>query len=132
MAARGPAAAASRCPCGGGTCYEDCCRPLHDGAAYAPTAVRLMRSRYSAFALRQPQYLLDTWHPSTRPPTLELDPEVRWTGLEIVSTRGGSLLEQRGTVEFHASYSRGRERGVQHENSRFVRVNSRWLYVGAG
>jgi len=90
-----------------------------------------MRSRYSAFALRSAQYLLDTWHPSTRPPTLELDPEVRWTGLEILGATGGSLLEQRGTVEFRASYRRGRETGVQHENSRFVRVDSRWRYLDA-
>ena len=90
-----------------------------------------MRSRYSAFALRKPQYLLDTWHPSTRPKALELDPEVRWTGLEIIGSTGGSLLEQRGTVEFRASYRRGPETGVQHENSRFVREESRWLYLGA-
>ena len=90
-----------------------------------------MRSRYTAFALRKSQYLLATWHPSTRPPTLELDPEVRWTGLEIVSTAGGSLLEHGGTVEFRASYRRGRQTDVQHENSRFLRVDSRWLYLGA-
>jgi SEC-C motif-containing protein len=90
-----------------------------------------MRSRYSAFVLCKPQYLLDTWHPSTRPPALELDPEVRWTGLEIVGSTGGSLLEQRGTVEFRASYRRGSETGVHNENSRFLRDNSRWLYLGA-
>jgi SEC-C motif-containing protein len=90
-----------------------------------------MRSRYSAFALRKSQYLLDTWHPSTRPPTLELDPKIRWTRLKILRSTGGGLLEQRGTVEFRASYRLGRESGVQHENSRFVRVDSRWLYLGA-
>ena len=90
-----------------------------------------MRSRYSAFALRKPQYLLDTWHPSTRPATLELDPKVRWTRLEILHTTGGRLLQQRGTVEFRASYRRGPENGVLHENSRFLRSNSRWLYLGA-
>ena len=121
----------SRCPCGSGTLYEDCCRSLHDGSVLAPTAVALMRSRYSAFALRRSQYLLDTWHPSTRPSALELDPEVHWTGLDILSTTGGSLLERRGTVEFRASFRLGRESGVQHENSRFLRIDSRWLYVGA-
>ena len=130
-AAPGGTGIRSSCPCGSGALYEDCCRSLHDGRALAPTAVRLMRSRYCAFVLRRSQYLLDTWHPSTRPSTLELDPEVRWTGLEILGTTGGSLLERRGTVEFRASYRLGRETGVQHENSRFLRVDSRWLYIGA-
>ena len=90
-----------------------------------------MRSRYSAFALRRSQYLLATWHPSTRPPTLQLDPQVRWTRLEILGTTGGSMLEQRGTVEFRASYRLGQQDGEQHENSRFLRVDSRWLYLSA-
>jgi SEC-C motif-containing protein len=127
----GGAGASSSCPCGSGSAYRDCCGPLHDGSAFAPTAVRLMRSRYSAFALGRPQYLLDTWHPSTRPPSLELDPQVRWTRLEIIGTTGGSLLAQRGTVEFRASYRVGRQTGEQHENSRFVRVDSRWQYLSA-
>ena len=89
-----------------------------------------MRSRYSAFALAKPDYLLKTWHPSTRPASLELDPKTRWIGLEIVSTDGGSLLENRGTVDFRASYRRGRDHGVQEESSTFVRVGPQWLYVG--
>jgi len=88
-----------------------------------------MRSRYSAFALGEADYLLDTWHPSTRPRTLELDPAVRWTGLEVLATSGGSLLEAAGTVEFRASYVRGRETGAQHENSRFTRADGRWYYL---
>ena len=120
-----------RCPCASGESYQDCCGPLHDLSAAAPTAVRLMRSRYSAFALGNAPYLLATWHPSTRPPQLDLDPEVRWTGLEILRSTGGSLLEQQGTVEFRASYRRAGESGVQHENSRFLRVNSRWFYLSA-
>lgn len=118
------------CPCGSSLRYEDCCGPLHDGSADAPTAVRLMRSRYSAFALSKQEYLLTTWHPSTRPSALELDPKIRWTGLEILSTEGGSLLENRGTVQFRASYRRGRDSGEQAECSRFVRVGPQWLYVG--
>jgi SEC-C motif-containing protein len=125
------AGASPSCPCGSGSPYRDCCGPLHDGSAFAPTAVRLVRSRYSAFALQRPQYLLDTWHPSTRPPTLELDQQVHWTRLEIIRTTGGSLLEQRGTVEFRASYRLGRQAGEQHENGRFLRVDSRWLYLSA-
>src|SRR3712207_8451687 len=63
-----------RCPCGTGLPYAECCGRLHDGTATAGTAEQLMRSRDSAFAVGDPAYLLATWHPSTRPPSLDLDP----------------------------------------------------------
>lgn len=84
-----------------------------------------MRSRYSAFAVGDAAYLLRTWHSSTRPRVVDLDPAQRWTGLEIVSTTGGGLLHATGTVEFRAHY-RG---GVLHENSRFRKENGEWRYV---
>jgi SEC-C motif domain protein len=88
-----------------------------------------MRSRYSAFAVGDPAYLLATWHPSTRPRTLGLDPEVRWTGLDVLATTGGALLAAEGTVEFRASYVVGGRAGAQHENSRFVRDGGQWRYL---
>ena len=114
-----------RCPCGTGLPYAECCGRLHDGTASAATAEQLMRSRYSAFVVGDPAYLLATWHPRTRPTSLELDPEVRWTGLEIVATSGGSMLDTEGTVAFRAC----RVDGVQAERSRFVRENGRWFYL---
>ncbi len=88
-----------------------------------------MRSRYSAFALGDVAYLLDTWHPSTRPRTLDLDPGVRWTGLDVLATSGGSLFEVAGTVEFRAHYVTAGRAGAQHEDSRFVRDGGRWRYL---
>ncbi len=88
-----------------------------------------MRSRYSAFALGDPAYLLSTWHPSTRPRTLTLDPGVRWIGLEVLGTEGGRLLDPEGTVEFRAHHRSGSRAGAQHEMSRFVRESGRWRYL---
>ncbi len=88
-----------------------------------------MRSRYSAFVVGDVGYLLATWHPTTRPPTLELDPEVRWTGLDVLGATGGGLLEAEGTVEFRAWYRHEGETGSQHEVSRFVREDGRWTYL---
>jgi SEC-C motif domain protein len=88
-----------------------------------------MRSRYSAFVVGDAGYLLDTWHPSTRPRVLDLDDDVRWTGLEVLTTTGGSLLAAEGTVEFRASYVRAGRSGAQHENSRFVREDGAWRYL---
>lgn len=88
-----------------------------------------MRSRYTAFAVGDAAYLLATWHPDTRPRSLILDPDVRWTGLEVLATSGGSMLSAAGTVEFRAAYVRGRATGAQHEASRFVRDDGAWRYL---
>ncbi len=61
------------CPCGAPAPYDACCGPAHRGEAPAATAEALMRSRYSAFVLRDTYYLLASWHPSTRPKKLTLD-----------------------------------------------------------
>ena len=57
------------------------------------------RSRYSAFVVGDPAYLLATWHPSTRPPALELDPGVRWLGLDVLPARAGVEVLKLGAVE---------------------------------
>ena len=88
-----------------------------------------MRSRYSAFALLDEEYLLRTHHRSTAPASLDLDPAMEWRRLDIVGTSNGGPFDTEGTVEFKAYYRHGNERGVLHENSRFVRENGRWFYV---
>lgn len=117
------------CPCGLGGAYDDCCGRFHRGPVTAPTAELLMRSRFSAFALADEAYLLRTWHPSSRPPSLDLDPAQRWTRLEILGSTGGGLLHQEGTVEFRAHYVEHGHADVLHENSRFVRHDGQWVYV---
>ncbi|MGV9565395.1 YchJ family protein [Streptomyces sp. NPDC003480] len=112
------------CPCGLPEAYERCCGRFHAGAA-APTAEALMRSRYSAFVQGDTGYLLRTWHPRTRPERLDPDPGMRWRGLEVLETTGGSAFHSTGTVTFRASY-RG---GALHERSRFERVDGSWVYV---
>ncbi|TFV77403.1 hypothetical protein E4P39_05305 [Blastococcus sp. CT_GayMR19] len=118
-----------RCPCGTGLPYGECCGPLHDGTRTAATAEQLMRSRYSAFALGDTGYLLDTWHPDTRPAALDPGRDVRWTGLDVLATTGGSLLDREGTVEFRAHHVVAGRVGAQHETSRFVRDGGRWRYL---
>ena len=113
------------CPCGLPDPYEKCCGRYHSGAA-APTAEALMRSRYTAFVRLDAPYLLRTWHPRTRPAApLELDPGMRWTGLEVIDTGGGSAFHSAGTVTFRASY----QGGAIHERSRFERVDGAWVYL---
>ncbi len=91
-----------------------------------------MRSRYSAYAVLDDGYLRHSWHPSTRPRVVALDPAVEWVQLEIVATDGGGPFDEEGTVEFLAHHRRDGRPGVLHEASRFTRVGRRWLYLDAG
>jgi len=88
-----------------------------------------MRSRFSAFAVADPAYLLRTWHSSTRPQRLSLDEQVTWTRLEIVDVARGGLFDTDGVVEFRAHYRSGTARGAQHERSTFRREDGQWRYL---
>lgn len=118
------------CPCGSSARYEACCGRWHHGVQrlMAPDAQTLMRSRYTAFVLDELDYLLETWHASTRPANLEPNaPGVKWLGLQLRSHACQDA--NHATVEFVAR-SRHNGRAVRlHEISRFVREDGRWFYV---
>ncbi|MFR9751148.1 YchJ family protein [Nocardia sp. 004] len=118
-----------RCPCGHGEAFEDCCAPVLRGARAAATAAALMRSRYTAFAVGDADYLLRSWHPRTRPRTLALDPGNHWLSLEINRVERGGLFDDTGTVEFIAHYRDAQGRGALHEISRFARSEGAWVYL---
>ncbi len=115
------------CPCGRPLAYAACCGPLHEGIP-APDAESLMRSRYSAYVLGLEDYLLATWHVSTRPAALNLasDPQPKWLGLEV---KAAAQAEDAATVEFVARCKLGGRAQRMHEISRFVREDGRWYYV---
>ena len=85
-----------------------------------------MRSRYTAFALGERDYLLASWHPDYRPQELSLDRDIRWIGLEIFSAEQSGA---RATVEFEASMLVSGEVSAMRERSDFVREQGRWLYT---
>ena len=117
------------CPCGLGEAFADCCGPLHAGKRQAATAEQLMRSRYAAFAVGDAAYLLKTWDPSTRPAEVDLDPEQRWVGLDILDRSGGGPFDSEGTVRFRAHYRLHGQAGSLTEYSRFRRIDKAWFYV---
>ena len=122
----------SPCPCGTGRLAESCCAPVHSGAVQAPTAEALMRSRYTAFVVGDVDHLLASWHPQTRPETLDLDPDTVFTRLRVLETVDGGESDETGTVAFRAHSRHDGERSTQTEVSRFVRADDgsrRWLYL---
>lgn len=116
------------CPCGSGARLDECCGQYLAGTP-APSAERLMRSRYSAYVLGLRDYLLATWHPSTRPAQLDADdPGLKWLGLEV--RRHVVHGADHASVEFVARSKLGGRAHRLHETSRFVReAGGRWLYL---
>ena len=86
-----------------------------------------MRSRYSAFVRGLGDYLLASWHASTRPAQLELDASVKWLGLELRSQR--VLDADHAEVEFVARWREAGRAVRLHERSRFVREDGCWFYL---
>ena len=121
--------ASDSCPCGIGS-YSSHCGEVHrNGAGLGVSAEALMRARYSAYVRADREFLMQSWHPNTRPPALSFDPNVAWHGLEVVAVHGGGMLESEGIVEFKARFSRGSENLELHERSSFVREEGRWFYL---
>ena len=117
------------CPCGSAQTYTLCCGRWHAGEP-APDALALMRSRYCAYVLGHEDYLLATWHPHTRPATLDLAQAgpTAWLGLEI--KRHILDAADRSTVEFVARYRVAGGSAVRmHEISRFLHEHGRWFYL---
>lgn len=118
--------AVTPCPCGSAN-YATCCARYHNGAA-APDAESLMRSRYSAYVLKLEPYLLATWHPDTRPATLDLaEDAAKWLGLQVKK----HMIESAdsASVEFIARYKIAGRAHRLHEVSQFSRQDGLWFYV---
>ena len=89
----------------------------------------LTRSRYAAYSLGRLDYVFRTWHPRTRPDSVDPVPGLTWTGLDVVGTVDGGPGDETGVVEFRAHFTEGVRDGVLHETSRFERRGGRWVYV---
>ena len=121
------------CPCGGPS-LETCCGPYISGEKLPPTAEALMRSRYTAYATQQVDYVLATHDPANRD---EVDPEgaatwareAEWQGLEIVATEAGGPVDDTGVVEFIARYAAKGAPVAHHERSTFKKIDGRWFYM---
>jgi SEC-C motif-containing protein len=114
------------CPCGSSD-YASCCGRYHQ-QLNAPDAASLMRSRYSAYVLKREDYLLETWHLSTRPAALELASDhTKWLGLEVKKHVVESATH--AAVEFVAFYKIAGKAHRLHEISLFVFEDNKWFYL---
>jgi len=88
-----------------------------------------MRSRYTAYVVRDISYLLRSWHPSTRPGSIDPAAIPAWHELQIIHTEKGHETDNEGIVEFQALAFSQKNILRLHEVSRFMKENDQWLYV---
>ncbi len=89
-----------------------------------------MRSRFTAYVLKNTDYLLQSWVSAKRPAALDLSTDTaQWHKLQILHCHKGRTKDNKGTVEFKAYYYLDADEYVMHENSRFIKHGQRWLYV---
>jgi SEC-C motif-containing protein len=118
------------CLCGSGIAYQQCCEPYHFGEKIPATAEALMRSRYTAYVLRNAVYLQETWDATRRPEKIDFSREnIDWLRLEITEIKKGEIKDSKGVVAFKAFYSQDDEEHVMNEISRFTKINGRWFYL---
>ncbi|NDL62454.1 YchJ family protein [Acerihabitans arboris] len=123
------------CPCDSGRLLDHCCGPFISGARHPGTPAELMRSRYTAFAQRNIDYLVATWHPDCQASRWRAElagqcAATQWRGLTLREESAGKNAQE-GFVEFIARFfDVQRQRpGFIHERSRFVRMDDRWYYI---
>lgn len=118
----------NNCYCGNDKTYKNCCEVFHKNGGKTETAEQLMRSRYSAFVLADGDYLMQTHHKSTRPLT-EKKAIVNWA--KSVSWLKLDVLEvTTDTVKFNAHFFENQKSDFIHENSKFVKEDGVWFYLG--
>lgn len=118
------------CLCGSGLPYEQCCQIYHTGSSIPESAEILMRTRFTAYARRDAEYLLATWDSTRRPNAIDFSKDRSdWTRLEILTVKKGGKTDAKGLVEFKAYYELDGEAQVMHELSRFKKTGGRWYYL---
>lgn len=122
------------CPCQSNKSYAACCQPFHTKQQLPATAEALMRSRYSAYALGDIDYIVETTASSTRQDINIEDVQdwannVTWKRLEILERGKGQTSDTNGIVEFKAYYTQENKEHCHHERSSFIQKNGQWFYL---
>ena len=123
------------CQCHSGLPYLECCAEYHTGKQLPESAMVLMRSRFSAYARKVPDYIMKTTHPENpsysrdkdewRQSIIDFCQHTEFRGLKIIEFVEG---ENEAFVTFHAHLiDRGKDISFI-ENSRFLKVGDQWLY----
>ncbi len=121
------------CPCGSNQNFEQCCQPYLEQKEQAPTPEKLMRSRYTAYAQLNIDYIAATMKGPAllgfdANATLAWAQQVQWLNLKILAAPPVKMPETKGSVEFMARYLLQNQENILHEISEFHFENGRWYY----
>jgi len=122
------------CPCCSGKSFASCCEPVIRGVRKAATAAELMRSRYSAYALGEIDWIYESQSPDgrqfvDRQATEAWSKKSNWKSLELVETKDGGPDDSEGLVEFKANYELAGEDIKHHEIASFRKEDGVWYFV---
>jgi SEC-C motif-containing protein len=123
------------CPCKSNQSFEQCCQPIISKTALPETAEQLMRSRFCAYAINNPQYIIDTYSSATRQEQNIEDiaswaKQCQWRHLIIHRSEQTeiNLNRQTAQVEFSAFFIEDNKLYILRENSHFIKEEQQWLY----
>lgn len=124
----------SKCPCGSGKKYKECCQMYHKGSR-PKDALLLMKSRFSAYAAGEAKYIMKTTHPQNpdfkedkklwEADILAFGRENEFVKLNILET---TLNDEVSFVAFEAVLKQNGQIIKLIEHSRFEKVGDNWLY----
>ena len=124
------------CPCGSLKKYKKCCKPFHDKITFPKTALELMKSRFSAFAVLIADYIIFTTHEnnsdyisdlkSWNQDIMNFSKNTRFERLEILEFIDG---EVESFVTFKATLFQDKNDISFIEKSRFLKTEGIWKYV---
>ena len=122
------------CPCGSQAEYEQCCAKLHNKEKEAQSAVECMKARYSAYVKGNIDFIKETHHPDFLKgmdwkETETWSNESEWLGLEILNLEEGGSEDEKGIVEFRASYKLKGKRVDHQEISEFKKLDKKWYFT---
>lgn len=123
-----------KCPCTSGAEYADCCEPIVRQQKKALTAEQLMRSRYSAYALGELDWIVESQSPDgrqfvDREATAQWSKRATWHRMEVLGVQGGAADDTEGFVDFKAYYTIAGEDITHHEVASFRKEDDTWYFV---
>jgi SEC-C motif-containing protein len=123
----------SLCPCGSDESYEQCCGPFIKGDKTPTTAEALLRSRYTAYTLKEIDYIYETTHPDQKnqhdqKAAAKWASEAEWHGLNIISVKKGLETDDEGFIEFQVRFREDLETQTHHEMAVFKKVDEKWYF----
>ena len=120
----------SKCPCGSGRKFKECCHAIHLSPKAARHPEQLMRARYSAHAKNNLDFIMKSWHPDTRPDDVNIvkdwNDQCTWLALNVANSR---KLGNKGVVEFVALYRQKGQLQQHHEIANFKFEKGQWWYL---